>query len=142
MYDPDPRIYREGWKMLRDAGVYVRDFDAALREEIKMDNREFVGQFQHAVGLEGRARFDYTLNDGQFRLYVDASLEVSFSTRWVTAGHGVVYAYDAVNNVGDARYATEFAEIDDPGAYEFDTYARGVHEGEVSSSSATTTATP
>src|SRR5207302_1947546 len=48
MYDPNPKIYREGWKILSEAGVRLRDFPADLREEIRADNRVFVDQYQRS----------------------------------------------------------------------------------------------
>ncbi|MFE3796498.1 deaminase [Nocardia tengchongensis] len=32
-FDPNPRIYRLGWKYLRDSGIQLRDFPADLREQ-------------------------------------------------------------------------------------------------------------
>lgn len=130
MYDPDPRIYREGWRVLHSAGVEVRDFDAALREEIKVDNSDFIDQFRHSVGVEGEARFDYTLNDGRFALYSDDKL-AKFETRWTVAGKGCIYPIDYEFNVAHARYATRFDQIDDPSALDFDSYTLLLKEGEI-----------
>jgi len=130
MYDPDPRIYREGWRVLRDAGVELRDFDTALREEIKVDNSEFIGQFRHAVGIKGKARFDYTQNDGRFALYSD-DRSVRFETRWTPAGSGCIYPIDSQFNVAQTRYATEFSQIDDPSALDFDSYTCLLRVGQV-----------
>ncbi len=135
MYDPDPRVYCEGWRRLHDAGVTLRDFDRALREEIHMDNADFIGQFRHTVGLQGRARFDYTLNDGRFSIYADNARVVQFQTRWTPCGKdhgtGCVYAYDHVFNVAYARHRTELDQIDDPSALAFDSYTCPVKEGEI-----------
>jgi len=130
MYEPDPRIYREGWRVLRDAGVELRDFDAALREEIKVDNSEFIGQFRHAVGIKGKARFDYTQNVGRFALYSD-DRSVRFETRWTPAGSGCIYPIDSQFNVAQARYATEFSQIDDPSALDFDSYTYLLRVGQI-----------
>lgn len=81
MYDPNPRIYRDGWRLLRDAGVSLRDFPEELRNEIADDNAEFIGQFRRSEGDRGREKcFDYTQNDGRFTITdgdVDFELRVS-----------------------------------------------------------------
>ncbi len=45
MYDPDPRIYGEGWQKLQSAGIALRDFDQALRKEIRVDTRSSSASF-------------------------------------------------------------------------------------------------
>jgi diaminohydroxyphosphoribosylaminopyrimidine deaminase/5-amino-6-(5-phosphoribosylamino)uracil reductase len=130
MFDPNPKIYREGWKRLRDAGINLRDFDADLRTEIQSDNQVFVDQFRLGVGPEGEATFDYMQRDGQFEIRTDPSL-AGFRTRWSLAGKRAIYALDYVGNVAHARYATSFDEVDDPGALEFASYSRRIGEGEI-----------
>ena len=129
MYDPNPRIYREGWRLLNDAGVRLRDFEAALRDQIMQDNGLFVGQFQEASGPEGAATFDYMQNAGRFTLRSDGG--APFETQWTNRGHGSIYAYDARNHVALARYAESFIEIDDPGALDWANHSVGVGEGEI-----------
>jgi diaminohydroxyphosphoribosylaminopyrimidine deaminase / 5-amino-6-(5-phosphoribosylamino)uracil reductase len=131
MYDPNPMIYREGWRMLRDARVRLRDFDASLRAEVRSDNFSFVQHFQRAVGLDGAASFDYEQNGGFFDLLADESSEVTFRTKWVRRGPRTIYIYDSDNHVALARYASEFNEVDDPGALDFSNYTMPVDEGEV-----------
>ena len=71
MYDPNPRIYREGWRTLRDAGVELRDFASDLRNEILADNEHFIDQYRKGIGPEGTAAFDYMQNDGRFEIRRD-----------------------------------------------------------------------
>lgn len=128
IYDPNPRIYREGWRTLRDGGVEIRDFPSDLRAEIREDNKAFLSQFREATGEHGVASFDYTLNGGKFTV---SSGLVVFETGWTQRGADSIYAIDNRNHVALARYAKEFEEIDDPGALDFSNYNVGVKEGEI-----------
>ena len=128
-YDPNPTIYREGWRMLRDAGVALHDFTPELRAEIAADNAEFIGQFRRAVGEHGEAVFDFRQNGGRFEIVSGSG--VAFVTKWTPCGPRSMYALDYENNVALARYAEQFDEIDDPGALEFGHYTVPVNEGEI-----------
>ena len=66
IYDPNPVIYRQGWKILRDAGVRLRDFPADLREEIAVDNADFIAQYKRAAGDVGQFSFDSHGGEGRF----------------------------------------------------------------------------
>jgi len=131
MYDPNPKIYREGWKLLRDAAVDLRDFEESLREQARADNATVIEVFQVGVGVEGSAAFDYKQNAGGFDLFPDESRRMQFHTRWTPAGSGVIYAYDSENHVALARYAGDVDEIDDPGALDFSNYTLSVRTGEI-----------
>lgn len=130
LYDPNPAIYREGWRILRDAGIRVRDFPADLRAVIASDNADFLGQFRETIGECGQATFDYRQNGGRYvlRARIDSQ---PIETRWTHRGRGSIYALDYNMHVAVARYATEFHEIDDPGALEFSNYIMSVEEGEI-----------
>jgi diaminohydroxyphosphoribosylaminopyrimidine deaminase/5-amino-6-(5-phosphoribosylamino)uracil reductase len=130
MYDPNPRIYREGWRTLRDAGIVLKDFDADLRAEIEADGREFVEQYRRGVGPEGEAIFDYRQNDGRFDIHADDGAAV-FHTRWTMAGKAAIYAYDHEGKIGHPRYAVDFSEIDDPGALDFSSTSHLIRVGEI-----------
>src|SRR5207245_2794308 len=75
MYDPNPLIYREGWRMLRDAGVLLRDFSPELRAEIVADNTKFIDSYRVGIGAAGTASFDYRQNGGQFEIRSAAGTE-------------------------------------------------------------------
>ena len=128
MYDPNPRIYREGWRMLRDAGVRLRDFTPELRAEVTADNRSFVDSFRLSIGATGRATFDYKQHGGRHVVQAD---DVVFTTHWGERGGDSVYAQGAVGQVAKARYARDFAEIDDPGALDWSFHAIDASEGEI-----------
>src|ERR1700730_16546030 len=116
IYDPNPVIYRQGWKILNEAGVVLRDFSADLRDEIAVDNYAFLARFKTATGDSGEFRFDYPLTGGNY------TFETSIGRFVVTVserGWGSTYLYDETNKVGHPRFATEFDQIDDPGALEF-----------------------
>jgi diaminohydroxyphosphoribosylaminopyrimidine deaminase/5-amino-6-(5-phosphoribosylamino)uracil reductase len=128
MYDPNPVIYRAGWKKLRDAGVTLRDFDTTLREEIWADNKPFIDVYRLGMGAEGDASFDYAQNDGRFEI---STPEVTFRTRWTQGGKQSIYAYDSDTGVAHARYAATFDEVDDPGSLDFASHSRLIREGEI-----------
>jgi pyrimidine deaminase RibD-like protein len=128
LYDPNPLIYREGWRLLRDAGIDLRDFAPELRAEIAADNADFLSHFRLAVADRGHAAFDYRQNDGRFEIRSSVG---QFTTRWTPCGADSIYAYDAEQHVAHARYARAFDEIDDPGALDFSSYTVPVSEGEI-----------
>lgn len=128
-YDPDPRIQRFGWAILKRRGVVRRDFPADLRAEIAADNAIFIDAFRGGHGDSGDARFDYRLNDGRF-LVADTCAGV-FETRWTSCSSDCIYAYDAAHRVAHPRGADCFEDIDDPSAYEFASHSLSVREGEL-----------
>ena len=129
IYDPNPKIYREGWRMLRDAGICLADFSPDLRAELVADNADFIGQFRRAVGQQGEAFFDYLQNGGHFTIGVGRCAD--FKTTWTACSETAIYALDYAHNVAFARYAKEFNEIDDPGALDFGKYTARVGIGEI-----------
>lgn len=130
-YDPNPLIYREGWKRLRDAGVALRDFAPDLRDQIDQLNLVFAEHFKGGTGPTGGAKFDYSLNEGKFEIQLSPSDERTILTRWARCGVGAIYAY-AVRpvRVALARYARTFEEVDDPRALDFN-YTVRVAVGEI-----------
>lgn len=131
MYDPNPEIYREGWRCLRDHGIELRDYPSGLRAELSKLNSGFIGQYRMAVGPTGSATFDYEQNDGKYSIFSDPDRVLEFETQWTQRGAHSIYAYDARNHVALARYAHEFSEIDDPGALDFGNYSEGANEREI-----------
>ena len=128
LYDPNPHIYREGWRLLRDAGIGLRDFAPELRGEIAADNADFLNSYRLAVGDRGNAAFDYRQNDGRFEIRSSVG---QFMTRWTPRDADSAYAYDSEHHVAHARYAHAFEEIDDPGALDFSSYTVPVNVGEI-----------
>lgn len=128
IYDPNPKIYREGWRLLRDSGVTLRDFPAELRAEIASANSDFLDTFRTAASERGTVTFDYHLNGGRFTVTV-GGLEVC--TRWTQRGADSIYAIDSSGHVALARHAREFSEIDDPGALDWANYTVQVAMGEI-----------
>lgn len=130
-YDTNPRIYREGWKKLRDGGVALRDFDPDLREELDQLNATFVEHFVSGIGPTGGAEFDYLQNGGKFEIQFSAEDERSVVTRWSLRDASSVHAYaNRPLKVALARHAVEFSEIDDPTAFNFDHHAP-IKKGEI-----------
>jgi diaminohydroxyphosphoribosylaminopyrimidine deaminase/5-amino-6-(5-phosphoribosylamino)uracil reductase len=129
IYDPDPRIHREGWRMLRDTGVELCDFDESLRGELRGDNVSFIDRFRFGTGTTGTAAFDYLQNSGEFAIYSDDSHGTVFHTAWTMGGKGAIYAVDHTHLVAVPRYAQSFEDVDDPGAHEFANFTQRVEEG-------------
>ncbi|OPX07364.1 deaminase [Mycobacterium sp. AT1] len=123
IYDPNPVIYREGWKILTDAGITVRDFPADLRDEIAVDNATFLARYKRASGDRGSIRFDHRLNGGSY------TVETSIGDFVIHADQG--YVYDHKNNVAVVPHATEFAQIDDPSALHFENYYTPMPTGRI-----------
>lgn len=115
MYDPNPHIFRQGWRILKEAGLVVRDFSPELRAELKEANMEFTDQYRFARGASGSARFDYTQNHDYIIEHI-----VRIRTRWSAASTGVIYAQGEKGFIAIARHATSFQDIDDPSALDFD----------------------
>lgn len=115
MYDPNPKIYREGWRMLRDAGVALFDFPGDLRSELRQLNQAFVDQYRAALVPAGDAVFDYVQN-GTFTI---GQAPDSVETRWSKAASGVVHAYSDLGHIALARHAHLLNEVDDPAAMDF-----------------------
>lgn len=128
MYDPNPVIYREGWRILRDAGVVLRDYPDALRSQIETDNAPFVESFKASVGQRGTGTFDYTQNGGKYELRHE---DLIISTRWVESGADSIQALDYDQHVAVPRYARDFGEIDNPGSLNWSNYTARIAKGEI-----------
>jgi len=130
-YDPNPLIYREGWKRLRDAGIALQDFPPDLRERLDQFNEHFAGHFKGGTGPTGGAKFDYLQNEGNFEVRFSPSDTRTITTRWTQCGIDAIYAYAARPlRVALARYASAFEEIDDPRALDFNHSVR-VEKGKI-----------
>ena len=128
-YDPNPDIYRLGWRRLRDGGVRLRDFPADLRERVNIINEEFMGFFSSGIGPTGGAKIDHK-ERATFRIKFSKEDDRHMDIGWSLCGVNAAYGY-AVNpvRVALARFATSFDEIDDPTAYDFNHSVRiGVNE--------------
>lgn len=120
-YDPNPQVYRLGWKHLRDHGVRLRDFPADLRARAHEAAVDFTQVFTKGFGMSAGAKFDFTQNGGQFTISVDEDPgSPSWETRWTNCGAGAIYLYGGRPGiVALARYANAFKEIDDPDALDY-----------------------
>jgi hypothetical protein len=106
----------------------VRDFTSDLREKIQELNRPFVERFQVAVGPREWIKFDYTQNAGRMRIEHGG---ISFDTKWSMAGHGSIHAYGDDGTLAMSTTAAEFADIDDPGLFEFAGHSKHAREGQI-----------
>ncbi|MBL0040631.1 MAG: dCMP deaminase [Xanthomonadales bacterium] len=115
LYDPNPKIYREGWKMLRDAGVVLRDFPADLRHKLREMNTSFLEQYRSNKNRSGSATFDYVLSP----IFSIGELPITIDTKWSHAASGVIHACSERGKIALARYANALDQIDDPSAMDF-----------------------
>jgi diaminohydroxyphosphoribosylaminopyrimidine deaminase/5-amino-6-(5-phosphoribosylamino)uracil reductase len=130
-YDTHPLIYREGWKVLRDAGLRLRDFDGDFRIRLDEMNAKFAEHFVSGMGPRSGARFDYLLNQGKFEIQYSPTDERSIVTGWTISGGDSIWAYASTPvRVALARHAREFSEIDDPRALDFN-YTVQIRVGEI-----------
>ncbi|MFB7263023.1 deaminase [Streptomyces nojiriensis] len=131
-YDTNPRIYRLGWKNLRDAGVELRDFPPDLRRQVQELGSERQDDFLERRGrVKGRAKFDYTLNDGRYTIFLQAEGGgPKWTTRWGQMGKESIYALrESGGGVAEARFARSFAEIDDPDVFDFHSHFATIQLG-------------
>lgn len=121
-YDPNPQVYRLGWKHLRDHGVLLRDFPHDLRARAREGAFDFTKVFIKGTGMSAGAKFDFTQNGGRFTISVDEETgSPSWETRWSNCGARAIYLYGGRPGiVAMARYAEAFAEIDDPDALDYE----------------------
>src|SRR5690625_1385759 len=86
-YDPNPQIYRLGWKYLRDQGIKLRDFPTDLRAQSHEVGVDFTKVFTSGFGMSAGAKFDFTQNGGRFTIGLDEE-EGSpvWETRWSNCG--------------------------------------------------------
>ncbi|WP_169805875.1 deaminase [Azohydromonas lata] len=129
-YDPNPNVYRKGWKRLRDGGVRLRDFPMDLRNSIDAINDKFMDFFSSGIGPSGGAKIDHK-EPAKFRIQFSADDNRYMEIGWTLCGINAAYgsAVDPVK-VALARFASNFDEVDDPTAYEFGHSAR-IAVGEV-----------
>jgi len=118
-YDPNPIIHRRGWKHLRDAGIWLRDFPKDLRDEIDRVNQRFMEFFAKGIGPSGGAKIDHR-DKGVFEVQFSPDDPRSMEIAWTVAGVDCAHAYaERPVKAALARFAADFDEIDDPSAYEF-----------------------
>ncbi|HYD50289.1 MAG TPA: deaminase [Terriglobales bacterium] len=115
LYDPNPKIYREGWRILRDAGVTLRDFPADLRYELRELNTRFLDQYRVNNDRSGSATFDYVRSP----IFSLGEPPITIDTKWSHAASSVIHAYSKPAHIALARYAKSLREIDDPSAMDF-----------------------
>jgi pyrimidine deaminase RibD-like protein len=129
--DPNPKIYNNGCKKLKAAGIEISYFPKELREEIMNDNAKFIEQYNANPNLSGSATFDYTNNNG---LYIIGNNEMIFETMWTSAGEGVIHAYNdpgTIKTIAIADGNNEITDIKDATAYNSSSRARTVQNGEI-----------
>ena len=133
VYDPNPRVYRLGWKHLRDQGILLRDFPADLRDLAHEASADFTTMFTRGTGMSAGAKFDFTQNGGRFTISVDESdASPAWETCWSNCGATAIYLNGGRPGiVAHARYAKEFQEVDDPDALDFKSHFAKVDIGNI-----------
>jgi len=120
-YDLNPDVNRLGWKKMRDHGITLRDFDSDLIEQSRSLNP--VEHFHKKVGPTSHGKFAYKQNGnkGVFDLQFSDSDDRIISFGCSSRSTDSIYIYGKRNaNCAEARMATEFREIDNPDAYQYD----------------------
>lgn len=129
-YDPNPSVYRRGWKHLKDAGIWLRDFPKDLRDEIDSINERFMGFFAKGIGPSGGAKIDHR-DKATFHVQFSPDDVRGMDIGWTVAGVGSAHAYaDRPIRVALARFAEDFDEVDDPTAFEF-SHSVNIKVGEI-----------
>jgi len=130
MLDPDPRVYEQGVRRLRDAGISVDFFPKDLRDLVRADSEAFIGQFKASPDLTGKVSFNFTHNDGQFSL---GHGELTFQTHWSNAGASSIHVYVGGTNLralGLSQSARSFSDIKDASAYDMTSDHQTPREGQ------------
>lgn len=130
MLDPNPRVYSQGARKLREHGIEVRYFPQDLRREIETDNLAFTSQFRANPALVGEARFNYTDNDGIFTIGHGERL---FETRWAKSSDTDIYVLNdppSIAGVAVALDANVLSDICDASVYNMSSRFRTPKEGE------------
>lgn len=132
-YDPNPQIYRLGWKHLRDRNVRLRDFPADLREKAQEAGANFTKLFTKGFGMSAGAKFDFTQNGGRFTISVDEEEgSACWETRWTNCGATAIYLNGGHSGiVALARYAERFNEIDDPDSLDYGHHSPKIDIGSI-----------
>jgi len=127
-YDPNPVVYRRGWRRLRDAGIELCDFTTELRARAWAILGPFRAPYESGAEHDRRATFDYSQSAGRYPVVAGG---VEFGTEWGDCGATSIYAYGTTGQVALADGAENFHQVDDPGAYAFDRDFAQVEVGEI-----------
>ena len=130
MLDPNPRIYGQGVRRLREGGVRVEFFPQELREIILADNASFIEQYHAHPALVGNVTFNSTHNNGFYTL---GHGELTFQTRWSNASSNSIHSYTDgtdLQGLGLALGAASFHDIRDASVYDMTSRVRTAREGE------------
>lgn len=132
-YDPNPQVYRLGWRHLRDKGVKLRDFPADLRKQAHDACTDFTKVFASGFGMSAGAKFDFTQNGGRFTIRLDEEEgSPAWETRWSNCSANAIYLNGGQTGiVAHARYAEQFNEIDDPDVLDFGGHAAKIEIGSI-----------
>jgi len=124
IWDPNPVVHRIGWRQLTEAGIFVRDFAPEFRDELRAMNAQFLQPWVATPGDLNPVTFDFMQNDGRYDI-------AGIGTRWTRCSGDSIYLVGRVGSIAHARYATSFAQVDDPTNYEFASHSYCLHLGEV-----------
>lgn len=129
--DPNPKIYNNGCKKLKAAGIEVSYFPRTLRNEIASDNDLFIKQYNANPDLSGKATFNYENHNGHFTI---GNHEMQFETMWTKADDKSIYVYNdpgTIKTVAIADGNSKITEIKDGSIYDTTSRARTVNKNEI-----------
>ncbi|MHB8402395.1 MAG: hypothetical protein ACYDCN_10310 [Bacteroidia bacterium] len=125
--DPNPKIYNNGCKKLRAAGIEIDYFHLELREEIAKDNAKFIDQFKANPEMTGKVSFDYTSNNNNFTI---GNNEFVFQTKWTKGDNTCINVYNhthgatSINTVAIADGLNEIIDVKDGGVFDSSSSSR------------------
>lgn len=121
--DPNPRVFRKGWRRLCEGNIELLDFPEDLRKIVNERN-PFAQVFSQSIGPESGMTVDVREPETVSIQFSDTDVR-TMAIRWSWSGKNQAFAYNSTDtDVALAREATEFAQIDDPGALRFGDQAR------------------
>lgn len=121
--DPNPEVLRKGWRRLCNEDIELLDFPEDLRKMVDERN-PFARFFSQSIGPRGKMTVDVRVPETVSIQFSDTDVR-TMAIRWSWSGKNQAFAYNSKDtDVALAREATEFAQIDDPGAFRFGDQAR------------------
>jgi len=128
MLDPNPKIYLEGCKKLKNAGIEVEYYANEYRQIIQADNSEFIKQYKANPELEGEATFDHTNNNGTFTV---GHQEFIFDLKFSNASNTSIHIYNdnsTIDSIAEASDCSSINEIADATIYDSSSRNRTINE--------------
>lgn len=112
-YDPNPCVWRKGWKFLKNNNIIRKEFHEDITEKIKEENKKFEDYFLLSNGNEGTGKVNHKDN-GSFEILTKdkSNKDISIKIKWTVCGKNIAYIYaNFPMKAAHADGATDFDEI-------------------------------